>query len=442
LREADFAASVAAAGGEAYIAGGWVRDAIRRVAPHDRDYVTAGMSAKTFEALFPSARRVGRSFPVYRLSIGGEFCDVALARRETKTGPGYRGFDVSSDESTTIRDDLERRDTTINSMAVSLSGGELIDPFGGAEDIRRRVIRATSARFRDDPVRALRAARQAAQFGYEIEPGTLAMMRHCRDELANEPGERIAGELSRALDTDRPSVFFRALLNAGLLGATFPQIYALVGAEQDPARRPAGDTFERAMASVDAAAGVTRRVEVRFAALAHDIGKGLVPPGERPRYHSHERRSLDALAEWNRMTPLPALWLSCARFAMRERMRASRISKPEDLVDFLMSVRRHPIGVDGMSAIVTADASELPEALSRADEYLGAMDAISGRDIPENLAGPERGEWLRQRRIEAIARLSRNEERDLKRRPWASPKPTKGTSSLGGFGQSPRSSLL
>jgi tRNA nucleotidyltransferase (CCA-adding enzyme) len=324
-----------------------------------------------------------------------------------KSGVGYRGFDVRFDESTTIRDDLERRDTTINSIAVSLESGELIDPFGGAGDIERRVIRATSEHFRDDPVRALRAARQSAQFGFSIEPDTMKMMNECRSEIRGEPTERIMHELSLALEAERPSVFFRALLDTSLLEVTYPQLYALVGAEQDPRYHPEGDAFVHTMLVVDRAAAISDRPEIRFAALAHDIGKGLVPVGERPHYYRHERLGLAALADWNRRMTLPHLWMVCAKFAIAEHMRVSIISRPGKITDFLTRLERHPIGIDGMSAVTFADAHRLPQFLSNADEYYRTMGETSGRDIPENLTGPARGKWLRAQRCEAVTRLVR-----------------------------------
>ncbi|MDR1134324.1 MAG: hypothetical protein LBL05_09165, partial [Synergistaceae bacterium] len=199
MTEREFARAVREAGGRAFIAGGWVRDRLRGVKPRDRDYVVTGLGEDVFAAVFAGAKRVGRGFPVYLLEVDGAPCEIAFARRERKTGPGYRGFEISARPDITIEEDLYRRDTTINSMAESLETGELIDPWGGARDIGRRVVRATSDHFADDPVRALRAARHSAQFGYAIEPGTVRVMEKCREELALEPGERLTNELRMAL---------------------------------------------------------------------------------------------------------------------------------------------------------------------------------------------------------------------------------------------------
>ncbi|MDR1581206.1 MAG: hypothetical protein LBS35_12695 [Synergistaceae bacterium] len=385
MTEREFASAVRDVDGRAFIAGGWVRDKLRGAVPHDRDYVVTGLTEEAFAAAFPGARRVGRGFPVYLLDVDGDMCEVAFARRERKTGPGYRGFEISALPGTTIEDDLYRRDTTMNSMAESLETGELIDPYGGASDIERRVIRATSEHFADDPVRALRAARHSAQFGCTIEPGTIRMMAKCREELALEPGERLTNELRGALGCDVPSVFFRALSEAGILSAAYPHIASPAGARHGTRRHPDGDAFERTMQVLDRAAEMTARTEARFAALALGLG-------------------ISALREWNAVTPLPSPWMRCAEFAITERARVCGIREPEEIAAFMERIRNHPLAIDGITAIVMADAHEIPTFLEYAPKLLKAMGGVTGDDIPDDLKGPARGEWLRRRKTEAVAR--------------------------------------
>jgi tRNA nucleotidyltransferase (CCA-adding enzyme) len=393
LTEREFARAVREAGGRAFIAGGWVRDRLRGAPSRDRDYVVTGLAGDVFAAVFAGAKRVGRAFPVYLLEVDGDMCEVAFARRERKTGPGYRGFEISAPPDVTIEDDLYRRDTTMNSMARSLETGELIDPWGGARDIGRRVVRATSEHFADDPVRALRAARQAARFGYAIEPETVRLMERCRGELALEPGERLTNELRGALECDAPSAFFRWLKRAGLLCAAYPQIAALVGT---------GGAFERAMRILDSAAAATSRTEVRFAALA--LGLDGTPPSreEGPRRHGHEKSAIAAIREWN---ALPSLWRRCAEFAIREIARVREVAEPSEIADFLERLRNHPIGPDGIAAIVRAGARKTPPFLARVPELLEATGRVKGDDIPEDLKGRARGAWLRERKTEAVAAL-------------------------------------
>ena len=207
MNESEFFKKIREAGGRGYLAGGAVRDMVMGRAAHDRDYLVCGMLPEEFTALFPEARRAGKSFPVFLLEIGGAVCEVAFARVERKTGRGYTGFEARCGRDITVEQDLVRRDTTINSMAMD-DEGRIIDPYGGAADVGRKIIRATSpAHFAEDPVRALRAARQAAQFGFDIEPATLALMGRCAEELRTEPAERKFAELEKALASPRRRVF-------------------------------------------------------------------------------------------------------------------------------------------------------------------------------------------------------------------------------------------
>ena len=208
ITEQYFTEQLNQAGAKAYIVGGWVRDRLRGVTPHDKDYMVAGITEKAFMELFPQAQKVGRSFPVFLLTVDDRKCEIAFARKEQKTGEGYRGFAIVYDPQVTVEDDLYRRDTAMNSMAMELPGLLLHDPYGGADDVRQQRIRAVSAHFCEDPVRALRAARQAAEFGFTITEETYRYMQACREELAAEPAERLLNELRRALVAVRPSLFF------------------------------------------------------------------------------------------------------------------------------------------------------------------------------------------------------------------------------------------
>lgn len=403
MREQEFVQRIHEAGGKAYIAGGWPRDRLREKTPQDKDYVVSGLTEETFCGLFPDAFKAGNAFPVYRMRIDGVYCDVAFARSEVKTGHGYRGFSVLFAPETAIRDDLLRRDTTINSMAISLQTGALIDPHGGARDIAGGIIRATSEHFLDDPVRALRAARQAAQFGFRIEAGTLAMMRACRDEIRAEPKERLFKELALALASEKPSVFFAALSSAGILDAAYPQVAALIGKVQPEAYHPEGDAFTHTMMALDRAAAMTNRTEVRFAVLAHDLGKGTTPKEILPHHFGHEERGLEALREWNRQVTLPRLWLACANFAVREHMRACTIARTGKIVDLIVRLSHHSIGFDGFAVVMQADGGYVPPFLENYKPFLDAIRSVDGRNAPPDLKGPQIGVWVREQQVRAVA---------------------------------------
>ena len=160
MTESTFIDKIKNIGGKVYLVGGAVRDKFRGVAAHDRDYCIVGVTEASFKSALSEAFKVGNSFPVYKVNIDNIFCEVAFARRERKSGIGYRGFDTAYDPTVTIEDDLYRRDTTMNAIAIELPEGKLIDPYNGVEDIANKSIRIISKHFVDDPVRALRAASQ------------------------------------------------------------------------------------------------------------------------------------------------------------------------------------------------------------------------------------------------------------------------------------------
>lgn len=405
MDEKDFASAIENIGGQAYVVGGWVRDLIMDRASNDKDFVIVGVSEDAFAARFPSAKRVGNSFPVYMMRIGGEKREVAFARTERKTGSGYKGFTVISDPSVTIEDDLFRRDLTVNSIALSLADGAICDPYGGVDDIRCKILRATSERFSDDPVRALRAARLSAQLEFPIEPGTILLMRGCREELKLEPRERIFIELQKALATKRPSVFFRAMNEAGLLRNTLPWLFDLIGKSQPLTCHPEGDAFEHTMIVLDKVSRQTQRLELRFAALMHDIGKGATAEELLPHHYGHEKTGLDILAEMNRVLRIPRLWKQCAAIVIKQHMRAPCLTRPAKIRDLLVAIAKHPIGFDGFNIVVGSDHDFLPEYLREYEKYMTAIKKVRLIPIPEKLSGAEINFWRRQLEIRAVAEV-------------------------------------
>ena len=154
-------------------------------------------------------------------------------------------------------------------MALELPAEQLIDPYGGQLDVERRIIRATSHHFCEDPVRALRAARQAAELDFVIDVQTLEQMKLCAVELLSEPTERLFQELVRALGAVRPALFFVMLEKAGLLAGVFPELHALRGQSQPEEFHPEGDAFVHTLQVLEQTATMTEEPLVRFAALVH-----------------------------------------------------------------------------------------------------------------------------------------------------------------------------
>ena len=402
MRESTFIDKIKSIGGKVYLVGGAVRDKFRGVAAHDRDYCIVGVTEADFKAALPNAFKVGNSFPVYKVKIDDTFCEVAFARRERKIGKGYRGFDTAYDPTVTIEDDLYRRDTTMNAIAIELPEDKVIDPYNGVEDIADKTIRIISKHFVDDPVRALRAARQAAQFRFDITADTIIAMNKCGEELAQEPSERIFNELHLALLTDKPSIFFRSLESAGLLEIIFPEIHQLIGKTQPTEFHPEGDAFEHSMKIVDEVAKVNVNPIVRFAALVHDLGKGTTPQDMLPHHYGHNVRGLEVLNEWNRRMTFPRDWLKAAKFIIEYHMHAPLYKKPGKIVDLIMRIPSSGLYFNDFNDIILADHRSLPDYLERSEQIYKEFTKVNGRDCPQHLKGEQIGQWIRAERIKLL----------------------------------------
>src|SRR5450432_3478319 len=202
---------------QAYVVGGAVRDELLGLPVVDRDWVVVGATPEELVAL--GYRPVGRDFPVFLHPQTRE--EYALARTERKTGRGYHAFAFDTDKSVTLEDDLRRRDLTINAMAED-ENGVLIDPFGGARDLRDKVLRHVSPAFAEDPVRALRVARFAARYaarGFRVADETMALMRTMvqSGEVDHLVPERVWAETRKALSESTPSAFLVTLRDCGAL---------------------------------------------------------------------------------------------------------------------------------------------------------------------------------------------------------------------------------
>jgi tRNA nucleotidyltransferase (CCA-adding enzyme) len=243
-----------------YAVGGAVRDELLGLRVSDRDHVVVGGTPEEMERL--GYKPVGKDFPVFLHPETHE--EYALARTERKVARGYKGFQIHAAPDVTLEQDLERRDLTINAMARD-EGGRLIDPFGGAADLERGVLRHVSPAFVEDPVRILRVARFAARFGFAVAPETLTLMRAmvASGEADALVPERVWQEFERGLMEGEPSLMFAVLAEAGALGKLLPE---LALAFEDG--RPANDAARALVGSLECAAAERLPLAPRFALLA------------------------------------------------------------------------------------------------------------------------------------------------------------------------------
>ena len=386
-------------GGRLFLVGGAVRDSILGVASHDHDYLVVGIETKKFISSFPHAEMTGNLFPVFRMEVEGEECEFAFARKEEKVSEGHNGFVMRFDPSVTVEEDLLRRDLTMNSIAQDVLSGEFIDPFGGREDILNGVIRATSNHFVEDPLRPLRAARQAAKFGFRIEFRTLELMEACAEEIPTLPAERIWREMEKALATSRPSVFFRALEEANVLSICFPELFALIGQTQPLKWHPEGDAFEHSMIVLDKVAERTTSLVARFAALYHDVGKGLTPAELLPKHYGHDKAGAKLLKDMSK-NRFPKRFLDVAVLTAALHMKAVQVKQPVKIVDVLAQLRRAR-ALEEFREVVLADSGE--EVCWLSDEF--SEEVFASVDIPTHLKGEAIRDYVRLERANRVRHL-------------------------------------
>jgi tRNA nucleotidyltransferase (CCA-adding enzyme) len=248
-----------------YIVGGAVRDELLGLPVKDRDYVVVGATPEDMTRL--GYKPVGKDFPVFLHPRTHE--EYALARTERKTARGYKGFRVYAAPDVTLDQDLSRRDLTINAIARD-DAGRIIDPYGGAEDLKRGVLRHVSPAFAEDPVRILRAARFAARFGFKVAPATLRLMRAMVEagEADALVPERVWQELAIGLMEAAPSKMFALLRASGALARVLPELAAAWASRTQ---------YARSQRALDHAADQGYALEVRYAVLACALAGGDAP---------------------------------------------------------------------------------------------------------------------------------------------------------------------
>ena len=340
-------------GGSLYLVGGVIRDELLNIENTDEDYCITGLSHDEFMKLFPQAHVRGKSFEVFDID-GKEF---ALARIERKAGKGHKEFDIIANKNITIEEDLKRRDITINSIAKDVLTNEIIDPFNGRADIENKIIRATSESFSEDPLRVYRVARFASKFDFDVDENTLKLMNSLKEELSELSAERVFIEMKKALETDRPSKFFNVLREADVLDVHFKEIYKLIGALQPEKYHPEGDSYNHTMLAVDMCASITKDEKIRFAALVHDLGKGVTPKEEYPHHYNHDNKGVPEVLKFANRLKIPNDWCSYGKVSAKEHMKGGLFYKmtPAKQVSFIERVYRTKIGLKGLEIVVESD---------------------------------------------------------------------------------------
>ena len=399
---------------ETFVVGGAVRDELLGYPVAERDWVVVG--ATPAELLEQGYTQVGRDFPVFLHPQTRE--EYALARTERKRGHGYTGFVVHSDPDVTLEDDLRRRDLTVNAIARSVDGA-LIDPYGGQADLQARVLRHVSAAFVEDPLRVLRTARFAARYahlGFRVAAETIALMGEivASGELEHLPAERVWTELERAFTERHPEVFVSVLRECGALARLLPEVHALFGVPQRADHHPEVDTGEHLLLVLAQAARLRRDSRVAFAALLHDLGKGITPADTLPSHHGHEHAGLPLVSAVCERLRAPNAHRQLALLVCEHHLNVHRAYELRGVTLLKLleacSALRDPERFELFLTACEADArgrlgfedTPYPQAdyLRRARDIAAALTAGPFRE--QGLEGAAIGEAMRQERIQRL----------------------------------------
>ncbi len=361
-----------------YLVGGAIRDELLGIPVKERDWVVVGATPESM--LAQGFQPVGKEFPVFLHPDTKE--EYALARTERKVGKGYKGFTFYAAPDVTLADDLKRRDLSINAMARSASG-ELIDPYGGQEDLAAKLLRHVSPAFAEDPVRILRIARFAAKLpDFTVFPETNTLMQTMvnNGEVDALVAERVWKEFQRALGEKNPQRFFAVLADCDALGILFPEI-ALAGP---------------GMQALQKAATMTTHSVVRFATLLHQTDPVAV---------KQLCQRLRTPRDYTDLANLTAHWYHT--YLKIQTASAEQIFHLLKSADGLRRPERFNTFLQACQISALANQIDHPEAndalLHRA---LAAVNAIDIKPLQaKNLKGQAFAEALHRLQIDAIAAL-------------------------------------
>ncbi|MDZ7767763.1 MAG: multifunctional CCA addition/repair protein [Woeseiaceae bacterium] len=407
---------------EVYLVGGAVRDELLGLPVKERDWCVTGATPEEMVAL--GYRPVGKDFPVFLHPDTAE--EYALARTERKSGRGYHGFQFDTSAGVTIEDDLERRDLTVNAMARD-GDGALIDPFNGRADIEARQLRHVSDAFGEDPVRVLRAAKFAARFaglGFNVAEETRLLMAAmvANGEVAELAPDRVWKETQAALLNNNPQVFFQVLRDCDALAVVFPEIDALFGIPQPPRWHPEIDCGVHTLMVVEQAAALSPELDVRFAALVHDLGKAKTPVEKLPAHHGHERRSVNLVRALSRRLPVPGaardLALLVAEFhghchralelkpetILKLFERCDAFRRPDRFARFLTACEADARGRTGLEDRAYPQSAYLAGALQ-------AAAAVTADElVAKGLSGADIGRGMQAKRLAVITGYKKSQQ--------------------------------
>lgn len=402
-----------------YLVGGAVRDELLGYPHKEKDWVVVGATPE--EMLAAGFQQVGKDFPVFLHPETKE--EYALARTERKTSPGYKGFNVHATPDVTLEQDLLRRDLTINAIAKD-EAGEIIDPFNGLQDIHDRILRHVSPAFTEDPVRILRVARFAARYlhlGFIVADETMQLMKQMVEdgEVDALVPERVWQEMEKALGERSPSRFIEVLRDCGALERILPELDRLFGVPQPEEYHPEIDTGIHTLMVLQQACRLSDDTDVRFAALMHDLGKGVTPESEWPRHIEHEARGADIVLDVCRRLRIPNEYRDLAERTARYHLHYHRALelKPSTVVRTLeqLDAFRKPQRFEKFLLASEADARGRPghenSSFPQGDFFRKAFKAAQQVDIQslveQGYSNKELADKIREERTRLVAAIEK-----------------------------------
>ncbi|WP_114327482.1 multifunctional CCA addition/repair protein [Candidatus Colwellia aromaticivorans] len=428
-----------------YLVGGAVRDKLLNRAVKDNDYLVVGATVE--QMLLLGFKQVGKDFPVFLHPKTKQ--EYALARTERKQGQGYTGFDCYAAPDVTIEQDLLRRDLTVNAMAMS-KNGTIIDPYHGKKDLENRILRHVSNAFIEDPLRVLRVARFAARYhndGFTIAAETLILMTQISNsgELATLSAERVWQEMQRALSEDddegsaggeaeetaneqHPEIFFQVLHQCQALKALWPELDILWGVPNPAQWHPEICSGDHTMMVLQQAVLLTanhkNKIAIRFAALCHDLGKGLTMSDQWPSHRGHEKSGLPLVEKISEQLKVPTY---CKQLALKVcehhlhchkafQLKSSTLlrifnqldvwRKPQDFDDFLIACKSDFLGRLGF------ENKPYPQEQYLKDAAQAATKVNAKAFVEQGLKGIAIKEAMEKARLHAIKEVKQQYQID------------------------------
>ena len=384
---------------QVYLVGGAVRDQLLGRPIKDKDFVVVGATVN--EMLDAGFQQVGADFPVFLHPVSRE--EYALARTERKQGLGYQGFSVHASIDVSLKDDLQRRDLTINAMAIEVTSltddtpisGDVIDYYGGLQDIENKTLRHVSSAFNEDPLRVLRTARFYSRYydlGFTIADDTLVLMRElvASGELTHLSSERIWQESSRAMMQLSPQVYWQQLFDIGALAEYFAPLNQAWNDDQ---------IRETVQTSLYFAGQMQLNLSQRWALLMISLKPSLFQIK-----HIEAITAIKSINDIGNMAKVPKAQTQFASLFVQQADKLNVITQlsAAEKIDLIQACSAHKEPEKLSQLLVTSQVLQLSIQHRQMMLALNSFHSIGMNDIDQSLKGPAIGKALRQCRIEHL----------------------------------------